>query len=75
MVANVDKLQASLGTLKNKFSIIAASETWTNITNENSIAISGYDMLVKSRVQGKGGGVALYFDSNLDLMVKPRSDL
>ena len=55
LVANIDKLQASLGTLEHKFSVIAASETWTNMTNENCIAIPGYDMLVKSRVQGKGG--------------------
>ena len=80
LVAHIDSLNIHLDTLKHKFSIKGVTETWTNNTNESSINIPGYEMWIKSRLDSKGnpalgGGVALYFDSNLNLDIKARPDL
>ena len=74
LVANINSLCINLITVNHKFSVIAVTETWTNKTNENVIHIPGYDMLVKSR-DTNGGGVALYFDKNLNINIKQRDDL
>ena len=80
LVAHIDSLNIHLDTLKHKFSIIGVTETWTNNTNESSINIPGYEMWIKSRLDSKGypalgGGIALYFDSNLNLDIKARPDI
>ena len=66
---------ADLRLLKKKFSIIAISETFTDQSTEGLINIPGYTLHVKSRVGRIGGGVALYVDTDLDLIVKIRPDL
>ena len=67
LVSNIDLLCASLKCLKNKFSIIAVSETWTEQSTENCIDIPGYDKVVKSRQGRRGGGLAIYTDSDLNI--------
>ena len=74
--SKIDLLCANLKLLKVKFSIIAVTEVWTDQSTEGFINIPGYNKLVKSRNDGrKGGGVALYIDSDLNLAVKHRHDL
>ena len=64
--------------LKHKFSIIAVTETWTDTNTEKMINIPGYSKVIKSRetsVASRGGGVALFYSSDLAIIVKPRPDL
>jgi hypothetical protein len=64
-----------LQTLDHKFSILAITETWSSDLNENAINIPGYSNIIKSRRSGRGGGLGLFFDSNLQLDIKIRDDL
>ena len=75
LVAHLDKLCLNLQTMEHKFSIIAVSEVWTCDQSEESAVIPGYNKLIKSRKGKSGGGVALFFNGNLDMQIKPRPDL
>ncbi|MFZ2538187.1 MAG: endonuclease/exonuclease/phosphatase family protein, partial [Oscillospiraceae bacterium] len=75
LVSKVDLLSINLKLLKHKISIIGITETWTNMQNENCINLPGYNKYVKSRVNRKGGGVALYLNSDLNISTKLRPDL
>ena len=75
LVANQDALYENLQTLNHKFSILAITETWTTPHNENVIDIPGYTKMLKSRTCGRGGGVGLFFDNNLEIGTKLRDDL
>ena len=56
LVKNQEALYASLQTLNHKFSILAITETWTTVQNEAVINVPGYSKILKSRVEGRGGG-------------------
>ena len=71
----VEKLCLNLSTVHHKFSIVAISKTWTDLSSESRVAIPGYNNMIKSRVGKRGGGVALFFDNDLDIKIKPRPDL
>ena len=76
--ANLDTLFSNLMMLKHKFSIIAVTETWTDSNSEQAINIPGYNKIIKSRdvnVASRGGGVALFFSSDLAVDVKRRPDI
>ena len=75
LVANLDSIYANLLTVEHKFSVLAITETWTNNYTENSVNFPGYTKYINSRVHSKGGGVALYFDSQLKVSIKLRDDL
>ena len=75
LVSNIDLFCASLKLLKNKFSIIAVSETWTGQSTENCIELPGYNKVVKSRQARRGGGLAIFTDSELNVTIKNRPDL
>ena len=62
--------------VQHKFSVLAFCETHTDISTETSIEkIPGYNKLIKSRIGRRGGGVALFFDSDINIGVKRRNDL
>ena len=62
--ANFSNIDAYLSSLSFKFDIITISETWfSEHTNINIFNIEGYNMLYVSRNGGKGGGVAIYINS------------
>ena len=61
--------------MKQKISVICVSETWTDLSNEQLISIPGYDCVCRSRTTGRGGGLALYIDTDLNVIVKNRPDL
>ena len=61
--------------MKQKFSVICVSETWTDVHTEQLISIPGYDCICRSRTTGRGGGLALYIDTDLNVVVKNRPDL
>ena len=76
--ANLDILYSNLLLLKHKFSIIAVTETWADANTENAINISGYNKIMKPRdkhVASRGGGVALFYSSDLAINVKQRHDI
>ena len=75
LVKNQDALYANLQTLNHKFSILAITETWTTVQNEAVINVPGYSKILKSRVEGRGGGLGLFFDLGLDITIKMRDDL
>ena len=65
--ANFKTLDIYLSQLKVKFDIIAISETWfTPNTVTDVFNIAGYKLEYISRNKGKGGGVAMYINSNLE---------
>ena len=65
--ANFKNLDMYLSQLKVKFDIIALSETWfTPNTVTDAFNIAGYNLEYISRINGKGGGVAMYIKSNLE---------
>ena len=61
---NASKLTDLLSNVSLKFSLIGISETWLN-DSSSSVDIDGYSFVHKSRENRSGGGVALYFSSNL----------
>ena len=75
LVTKVDTLYANLQNLNHKFSVIAVTETHTNASTESLVVIPGYDQIIKSRKFAVRGGVALYFNSDLNLDMKHRNDL
>ena len=75
MIANIDVFCSNLKLLKHKFSFICVSETWTTVSTEQFIEIPGYDCICRSRSSKRGGGLALYVDSDMNVSVKIRSDL
>ena len=75
LISNIDLVCANLKLLKQQFGIICVSETWACSSNEQFINIPGYDCICRSRSSRRGGGLALYIDSDLDVLVKNRPDL
>ena len=62
--ANLTQFRAHLDTLRMNFKIIALSETAIN-SHHTCCNIPGYTIEQDFRPKRKGGGVALYIDSNL----------
>ena len=75
LITNFDIFYANLKLLKHSFSVIVLTETATNAETENWLDIPGYTKLIKSRVGMKGGGLAIFFNNDLHISWKIRSDL
>ena len=75
LIPHIDSLYSSLQFHETRFSVIAITETWTTPSNENMAKLPGYSSIIKSREGKMGGGVAFYFDDDLKLNIKLRSDL
>ena len=73
MNKNFNKLLLFLDSIQFRFSVIAVVETWTTSTTEHLYKIPGYICCIKSRADGRGGGVALYVQDSL--CYRPRDDL
>lgn len=65
MYSNFDKIHDYLNTFKNKFTVIALSETWLTDDKGFDFPFDGYELFFVNRVSKKGGGVALYICSDL----------
>lgn len=59
-MSNFSKIKEYLHLLKQKFGIIAISETWLNDEKELQDGLEGYEMFWQNRVSKRGGGVALF---------------
>ena len=70
--SKVDLLCANLQLLKNKFSVIAVSEVWTDATHQYTGIYEISQITVRRQ---KRRGVAFHFDSDLILTLKSRPDL
>ena len=46
LISNIDLFCSNLKSLKQKFSIICASETWTDVHTEQLISIPGYECIL-----------------------------
>ncbi|KAL7382736.1 hypothetical protein ABVT39_027076 [Epinephelus coioides] len=60
--SNLSKIKHCLKQLKNKFTVIAISETWLSEEQTALVEIEGYEMYHMNRKQKKGGGVAVYIE-------------
>lgn len=69
LYANFEKINEYLSSIKGKFKLIALSETWLSKDKGADMYIEGYELHHVNRGNKKGGGVALYVDS--DLKCKP----
>ena len=71
---NFDSFEILLKSLQNfPFSIIGVTETWLHTTSPDMFDIQNYTMTRKDRINGRGGGVAMYIHDQL--RYKPRPDL
>lgn len=68
LIKNIESILLLIHRLHHKFSVIAVTETWTDMNNEHLVNIDGYSKIIKHRENGRGGGVALYIDSDLKCM-------
>ena len=75
LYSHQDIFYANMKCVQHKFSVLAFCETHTDTSTETSIEIPGYNKLIKSRIGRRGGGVALFFDSDINIGVKRRNDL
>ena len=75
LITNIDLLCSNLKLLKHKHSCICVSETWTSTSTEQFANIPGYECICKSRSSRRGGGLALYLDSDFNVTIKNRPDL
>jgi exonuclease III len=66
---NQSSLWNYLSNIKHKFHIIVLTETWTNQATEDQLIYPGYTTFIKSRRQGKGGGVAVLVDDSLQAKI------
>lgn len=67
--ANFQHIKEYLHNFKKPFNIVAISETWINSEKGAAFELNGYELKYKSRVDKKGGGVALFVDQNLSYKV------
>lgn len=59
-----------------KVDLICLTETWlTNDISDDTIAVEGFKLIRNDRNYGRGGGVCLYFRSNLNCKKVSASDL
>ena len=69
---NFGPLSNFLGYIDNNFSVIGLSETWLQ-HSENDVELPGFNFIHNHRYNRTGGGVGLYFST--DLNYKVRNDL
>ena len=58
----IDELKALINT--EEYDVIGVTETWTKTSSTDfttEFDISGYNKILKERINNKGGGVILYF--------------
>jgi len=72
-VHNFDNLTSVITSLSIDVSVVAVTETWTNLNNENDYRIYGFNSEIKSRQHKQCGGVGLFI--NTSLTYKLRADL
>ena len=65
LASNFSKLKNSIKALGLQFDVIALSETWLSNDDSDNFNINGYTTFPCSRVNKKGGGVALYITDSL----------
>ena len=68
---NFDSIDTLLNSLNNfSFSVIGISETWLHTKSPNIFNIPNYHMIHDDRKRGRGGGVALYINSNFKYKIR-----
>lgn len=70
LVAHFQSFLTLINSFNFKIPVIAVCETWTTVANENDFSIPGYNFIVKSRQDKKGGGVGIYVLNGLEYTVR-----
>ena len=65
MYANFKEIKDYLDTFKQKFKVIALSETWMKENRGSDFYLEGYELYHNNRINKRGGGVALFVNSDL----------
>jgi hypothetical protein len=73
LVKNIDKTLDLINSVNHKFTVIAVTETWADKSIEDLLDIDGYNKIMNHR-SGKGGGVAIYIDSDLSFSTDKEPD-
>lgn len=63
---NFSGIIALLNSTTVKFTLIAITETWLSVSNEDFFQIDGYIFVPVSRTTKKSGGVAMFIDNTID---------
>ena len=64
------KIKDDLKQFDKRFNIIAITETWLHDSKEAEVELEGYEMICVNRSNQRGGGVALYVETNIKYKVK-----
>ena len=64
LYANFSKINDYVKALNSKLRVIALSETWIDKSRGIDFCIDGYELYYSSRKNKRGGGVALFIDSD-----------
>ena len=68
---NFDSVENFLDSLNRfSFSVIGISETWLKSTSPDTFNIANYHMIHADRKKGRGGGVAMYINSQLKYKIR-----
>ena len=71
LINKIANLEIFLESLNFSFDIIAISETWENITNEQFLNLAGFTKVSKMRSDGRtGGGVALFIKDTIPFKIR-----
>ena len=71
LINKIARLEIFLESLNFSFDIIAISETWENITNEQFLNLAGFTLVSKMRSDGRtGGGVALFIKDTIPFKIR-----
>ena len=70
IVKSYINLLATINLLSPSMSVIALSELWTDINNEDLYNVPGFNSVIKSRVNKIGGGVGLYIAEGYDYILR-----
>ena len=71
---NLPILCEMLSSAKFSPSLIAITETWTTISNQDDFKMQGYESFFKSRTHSTGGGVGFFINQNMNYIVRPDLD-
>jgi hypothetical protein len=68
-----DEIEEMLKGMQDTIHILVIAETWLNEGEESFYNIAGYQSTFASRVNGKGGGVAIYTHNTLNISILERN--
>ena len=71
LVKNQDALSHLIANINHKFSVLAITERWVQVSNVNDLSFEGYNFVSNNRANRTGGGVGLFIDQNFSYKILP----